>query len=140
MNTDTKIQELLKKVEEKKSAIKSAERPQWETNCSFNWETGQTTNLHIADVEVLVRILARLVKEEDAYNTAAKLLNISSTFSWYGFSYGQWEKDIRTRLNILQVSKTRKDLTLLENSLNDLMSPELKTKKRLEEIENLLKD
>lgn len=140
MENDNKIQELLKKVEEKKATIKSTERPAWETNCSFKWGGNNITNLHVTDVDTLVSMLAFLTRQSESHSRAAMMLNVESPFLHGGFTFDQWLKDIKLRLNILQVSTTKKQLATLEEKLNQLMSPEMKAKKSLEEIEALLKD
>jgi hypothetical protein len=140
MENDIKIQELLKKVEEKKAAIQKAERPVWETNCSFRWSSNSTTNLHVADVDTLVSMLAFLIRQSESHATAEAALNVESPFLHGGFTYKQWLKDIKLRLSILEVATTKKQLAALEEKLNQLMSPEMKAKKSLEEIEALLKD
>lgn len=140
MTNDERIQALLKKVEEKKAKIKKGERPSWKTNCSFRWRNGDTTNLQVvADAAQLTSILAEVILERDAFTKAAEVLGTpSDSFLFRNFSYEDWESDIKTRLETLNLTRSRNELKFLEDKLNTLMSPELKAQRELEEIEKLL--
>jgi hypothetical protein len=136
---DNKVELLLKKVEEKKKAIKSAERPQWKTNLSFKWQGNETTNLQVvSDLEELVRMLAHIQGKKDTFDKAMSLVGLKLTYKYNGFSYEDWFSDIMTRINMVQITKTKKELALLEEKLMELQSPELKKTRALAEIEALL--
>jgi hypothetical protein len=141
--TDTLVLELLKKVEEKKQQIGSAERPSWLTNCSFGFD--QTSNARIniqvvREIESLVEIHAFICDKHETYNISLGALGIpekDAPFKWMGFSYQQWESDIRTRLNGLRLKQKRDELMKLEERVNALVSPE---QRRALELEKLVKE
>lgn len=141
--TDNMVLELLKKVEEKKKQIGSAERPQWVTNCSFRFDpaSNMATNIQVVrDLEILVDIHAHLTAKYNAYHKSLVALNLTSTevpFKYLGFSYGQWTEDIQTRINGLRIKAKKDELAKLEERVNALVSPE---QRRAIELEKLVKE
>ena len=138
---DKQVQELFKVVQEKKTAIAKAEKPNWETNCAFryNKESSFSTNIQVcSDAEELVVILALLIEKRNSFDEAQKILGTSFGFKWFGFSFENWVSDIKTRIDKIEITKKKKELELLESRLDKLVSPELKTQMELEEITKLL--
>lgn len=136
-NTDTQVLDLIKLAKTKKSEIAKAEKPDWKTNCSFgyNQESSQRVNIQtIADVEALVSMLGFLLIQEDGHAQASEILGVPSKFKWLGFTTNEWRADLQSRINKIQISKKKKELDILEERLNKLISPELRTKIELEEI------
>lgn len=139
--TDKLVQELFNVVQVKKEAIAKAEKPSWLTNCAFryNKETSASINLQVcSDIEELLNILGFLIEKKNNFEEAQKLLNTSLTFKWLGFSFDQWLSDIKTRIDKIQINSKKKELEDLETRLDKLISPELKAKLELEEIQKLL--
>jgi len=135
--TDKQVLDLINLAKTKKSEIAKAEKPDWKTNCSFGYnpESSQRTNIQtVADVEVLISILAFLLIQKDGHENASVLLDVPSKFKWMGFTLEDWQADLKSRVNKIQISKKRKELDALEERLNKLISPELRTKIELEEI------
>lgn len=96
--TDTKIRELLEKVNQKKQEIKEAERPTWKTNCNFTWQ-GERFNVQTADEERLVAGLALLIGMKASHELAAKELSVDLKYRHGGFSLEQWKHDFSVRLS-----------------------------------------
>jgi len=139
--TDQKVQELFQIVQKKKKEIEKAEKPNWLTNCSFGFDeyNGVRINLHTTtDVNLLAQIYAFLMRKEDDLNTAYKELGLDTKPNWLGFQFGDWKADIKTRIIKVQIKKEKDKLEVLETKLNNLISPELRTKLELEEITKLL--
>ncbi|CAE7860315.1 unnamed protein product [Symbiodinium microadriaticum] len=136
--TDAKTLELIKKVQQQKEEIAKAERPNWITNCSFSYTEGsaKAINLHVCrDVLEMVNIVAFLNAREDAYKKAVKELGVDApTFQWGGFSVADWKKDIKTRIDKVQITDKKKKLEALETRLNKIVSPELRAEMELEAI------
>ena len=142
--TDQIVLTLLKKVEEKKQQIGSAERPSWETNCSFGYDpTNSNVRINIQvvrDLEDLVSIHSFLSCKEDYYGlslAALGLTNKEAPFKWLGFTLEQWSNDIRTRINGLRIKTKKDELNVLEARVNALVSPE---QRRAIELEKLVKE
>ena len=140
---DTMVLELLKKVGEKKKQIGNAERPSWNTNCSFGFDPSTNARINIQvvrDLEVLVDIHAFLMAKYNAYHKSLLALNLTSTeapFKYLGFSYEQWTEDIQTRINGLRIKAKKDELAKLEERVNALVSPE---QRRAIELEKLVKE
>jgi hypothetical protein len=140
---DELVQQLIAKVQEKKAAITKAEKPNWETNCSFGYlqSSSNRVNLQtVGDVQELIQMLGFLIQQEMQYTLAASRIGFKADFKWLGFTLSQWENDITTRVNKIQLSEKKKELATLEARLDKLLSPELKRKLELEEIQKGLAD
>ncbi len=138
---DKQVQELFKIVQEKKSAIVKAEKPNWQTNCSFGYDKNSSSRLNIqvlSDVDELVEILAFLLRRKEYHEKASTLLLTNSDFKYLGFTFEQWKSDIQTRIDKIQISKKKQELEQLESRLNSLISPELKAEMELAEITKML--
>jgi len=139
--TDKQVLDLVNLAKKKKAEISKAEKPDWKTNCSFGYvaESSQRMNIQtIADVDALVAILGFLLVQQSGYVEAAEALGVNSEFKWLGFPVFDWQTDIQTRINKIQINKKKIELDVLEQRLNKLISPELRTKLELEEITGLL--
>lgn len=138
--TDKKVRELYDKVQAKKDEIKKAERPNWVTNCAFNFDpraSGVNTMANIqtvSDTSELVRMLGFLAVQKAAYETAAKELEVKSPFKWGGYSYDDWRTDFKTRIAKIKITDKKKELENLEKRLDAILSPELKAQFELEKI------
>lgn len=140
--TDTMVLELLNRIEEKKKQIGNAERPSWETNCSFRYDPNSNVSINIQvvrEIETLIEIHAFLTNKQTAFNHSAALLKLDGdvTFKWLNFTYAQWAKDIETRINSLRIKTKRDELARLEDRVNALVSPE---QRRSIELEKLVKE
>jgi hypothetical protein len=140
--TDKIIQQLFEVVQQKKAEIAKAEKPNWLTNCAFrfNLESSSSINLQVcSEIETLINILGFLCEKKRGHDEAISLLGLSSTFKWLNFTFDEWCSDIKTRIDKINISAKRKELEILESRLDNLVSPELKRKLELEEIQKLLK-
>lgn len=140
-NNDLLVQELTKIVNDKKAAIAKAERPNWRTNCAFRHtrDSSASTNLQVcAVVEDLVYMLGSLYEKRSAFNEAQKIVGTNLTFKWFGFTFDDWAEDIKTRIDKIEITMKKKELELLEERLNKLVSPELRAQMELEEIKKML--
>ena len=138
---DEIVKGLFNIIQEKKAAIAKAEKPTWETNCAFRYgkESSVSTNIHVCgSVEELLEMLTFLVTRKDAYDTAQKLLGTSIKFKWFGYTFGEWLSDIKTRLDKIEISNKKKELEELEARLDKLVSKEMREALELEEIKKLL--
>lgn len=138
--TDKIVLELLKKVEEKKQQIGSAERPSWVTNCSFGFDPNSNARVNIQvlrTIEEIVEIHAFLTSKFRAFQLSCDMLILDVQFKWLGFTYEQWIADIKTRLDGLRIKSKRDELAKLEERVNALVSPE---QRRAIELEKLIKE
>lgn len=139
--TDKQALELFKIVQAKKAEIAKAEKPTWETNCSFryNKDSSASTNLQVcADVEELVHILGFLCDRKKGFDEAQKIVGTSLKFRWMGFTFEDWASDVKTRIDKIQITNKKKDLEILEGRLDKILSPELKAQMELDAITKAL--
>lgn len=140
---DEAVQKLFAIVQQKKAEIAKAEKPNWETNCSFSYypDSGARINLQVVtDISELSRMLGFLIQLKENHDKAIIKIGYRADFRWLGFTYEQWESDIITRANKIQISEKKKELNNLEERLDKLISPELKAKMELEAITKLLEE
>lgn len=140
-STDEKINKLLKDVETKKAEIKSLENPRYKTNLSLTMEPFSTAiNLNVLDIRGLLNIKAHLSALKEQYDKldTDSLGAMYKEFIYSGFTYKEWVNDIDLRIGKILISEKRKHLAALEERLNKIMSPELKARLELEEIEKAL--
>jgi len=142
-NNDQKIHDLLKLAEKKRAEIKKIEKPTWLTNCSFSFNpelSSTRVNLHtIQQVAQIVEMWAFLLMRADYFEKAAGELNVKkSDYVWQGYPIDQWKTDLQLRIDVIGVSKKKKQLELIEAELGTLLSPEEKERQRLIVLEELL--
>lgn len=140
-NNDKLVQELTKIVNEKKAAIAKAERPNWNTNCAFRHSKDSAASVNLqacGNVEDLVNILGFLCEKRNAFNEAQKIIGTNLEFKWFGFTFDEWAEDIKTRIDKIEITMKKKELEMLEERLNKLISPELRAQMELEEIRKSL--
>lgn len=140
-SNDKLVQELTKIVNDKKAAIAKAERPNWRTNCAFryNKDSSASINLQVCNVvEDLVYILGFLVEKRNAFNEAQKIIGTNLEFKWFGFTFDDWSEDIKTRVDKIEITYKKKELEMLEERLDKLISPELRAQMELEDIKKTL--
>ena len=134
---DKKVQELVQIVQERKIEISKAEKPNWITNCSFGYIKDSPARINIqvlTDINEIISILAFLIEKEQSHQKAAKILNAESEFKWMGFSLFDWQTDLQTRINKIQISKKKQELEVYENKLNSMVSKEYKEQLELDQI------
>ncbi len=145
MATKTKdelVQELFEVVKQKKAEIAKAEKPKWETNCSFSYNETSSERINIqtvSDVSGLLRILGHIVIQHDGFTQAGGMANVTDVpFKWQGFTLKEWVSDIQTRINKIQITKKKAELEDLEKRLDKLVSPEVREAMELAAIQKAL--
>lgn len=134
---DEIIEGLFKKVQEKKAEIAKAEKPQWQTNCAFVYDNSSTVmNIQvISNIDVLVDMLSYILIKSESHKQVVKRLDLQEReYKYMGFTVDEWESDIKTRINKIQITSKKKELDELEKKLNSLVSPEKRTEMELAEI------
>ena len=138
---DEQVQKLFAIVQAKKEEISKAEKPNWETNGTFGYDkySASRINIHVtSDIEELVSILGHVIEKEKSFQSAQSILGTDATFKWMGFTLKEWQYDIQTRINKIQIKKKKDELETLERRLDSLVSPELKRQMELDEITKML--
>lgn len=137
-DNDKLIQELTKKVEQKKEEIAKIEKPTWCTNLAFRYseDSNRVLNLNtVSDVNKLVSALSVLLQKEGLYNKSVELLEVDvEPFKWFGFTVEEWTKDFKTRIGKINLTAKKQQLAKIEKVLESKLSQELKDKMELEAI------
>ena len=139
--TDELVQQLFGVVQTKKAEIAKALKPNWETNCVFktNPDSSASVNLQVcSSLDELISILGFLCEKRNSFKEAQEILGTNLNFKWSGFSFDAWVSDIKTRINKIEITTKKRELEDLENRLDKLISPELKAKLELLEIQKIL--
>lgn len=139
---DKMVLELLKKVASQKAAIEKAKNPTWETNLLFRFNADQASNSinlqTVTDPRKLVEILGFLIDREKNFTSAKEILGVDGTFTWLGFSLSEWQSDLVTRANVINIQARRKELAELDAKLNSLVSKETREELELQELTALV--
>lgn len=136
INKDDRILELIKLVNDKKKEIASIQKCTYKTNCMFSYsDDNNRINLNvIQDVAKLYNIYAFLTSVYNVYTTVSN----GHPFIWSGYDMEAWRSDIMSRISFLELDKKRKELKMLEDRLDKIISPELRQQMELEAIEKEL--
>jgi hypothetical protein len=139
--TDEKVLKLFEALQVKKQLVEKALKPSYPCG-GFKYSDSEPSRLFdistIRDERKLIEIGSFLKLRETVYNETAQELGSSEKYTWLGFTKDEWFADLKTRMNVLQISERKRELFELESRLNSLISPELKAQMELEEIEKLL--
>lgn len=139
MSQDTRVNELMEKVEAQRKALGAEPRFSPITNAKFHFDKETYFNLHVqTDICRFVRALAMLLEQSSHHQTACERLGLDIPFLWYGYSLEDWETDFKGRIAALQWRDRKKQLDATERKLAELLSEEGKTSKALDEIAGLL--
>lgn len=139
--TDDQVAALIEDVQRRKTEIAKAEKPRWQTNCSFAAPSIGTVNIQVeASIAILIRILSIIRSAERDYKEAASVLSLTSVpeFKWQNSTVAEWFADIQTRITKLEIGAKQAQLQVLEDRLNKIVSPELRAAMELAAIEKEL--
>lgn len=137
-NKDKVVKELLAVVEQKKKAIERGEKPEWLTNCVYQFESKPVNIKTITDRKRVIELMQDLVIKKESFNKVLEILNTSEDFEYNNYTFGQWVNDFKNRLNQIDLSENKKSLDNLEKRLSGLISKELREEMELEAIKKEL--
>lgn len=144
MNTknDEQVLKLWNKVKEKQKEILTVEKPKWETSCTIGRNPDSTTdriNIQtVTDIKKLVDIYVFLNLQSDYWSKANTELGLNLVFNWMGSGIQAWKNDIKSRIAQINLITKRKELEVLEQRLNSLISMEQRRELELAEISKLI--
>lgn len=141
MSIDTTIQQLFKKLEERKANVadlKEKIAASWVTNGTFRLiGATSTTNIQTASAEVVEEVAGHLLLLANAMNEASVKLSRPGKQKVQGYTAEQWFTDLKKRLASIEVREAEAELAKLEARLNSVLSPE---ERRRIEVEMLAKE
>jgi len=126
--SDEIIDQLLKKIDEKRALIKKSTKPNYRTHLSFTNE-GKTVNIAtITDVSELVLMGAVLLSKKGMFDATKKEFDLEDrndvTLKHQNISIEDWVHDIKARIDYLSIKKQTDQLEAYETKLNALITPE----------------
>lgn len=139
---DDKIKALLAKVTEQQKGLGVKPRANYLTNALFKTKSGDISfNLNtIRDPGPIVEALMFMLGTESARTEALNRLGLSAAvFTHDGYPIADWEKDFKTRLEIVGWEGRKAQLEATQKKLKDLRSEEGKAEDDLADIESQLK-
>lgn len=140
---DSRIDKLLEVVAAQKAEIAKDEaviQGKWRTNCMYPLH-GKPVHLHAVKKEAeLAEVLADVIIRADAFSKASSILGLAEKVEYriFGYTYLEWEADIKKQLTALQIRSKNVKLAAMEETLKALMSPERKAVRELDAIEKEL--
>ena len=127
-----KLKEIIEKKREELNNMHSRFAPK--TNCILQLD-GETYNLNVSTQNLtylLVKINA-LIQSAELLNMSAEEVTIS------GFSLADWFDDIKSKKDSIDYRDKKRELTIIENKLNSLLSNDKQTELQIDSLEALLK-
>lgn len=138
---DQRVNELMQKVESQEASLGPRPKISYNTNAKFNFSEDTSINFNTAQKpSLLVEAMALLLEKKSFYEQAAEMLGVPSPFSWFGYSFEEWQEDIKARLDLIKWQLNKKKLDATKKQLETLLSSEGKTSKVLDSIEDMLGD
>ena len=137
---DSKIKELLAKVEDQQTNLGVKPRADWRTNGIFKYDSGNFFNLNtVKNFQPLLDGLSFLLEKQMLQKQAAEKLGVSvANFEWDGYSVQDWEEDFKRRVEIIKWQERKSQLEQTRKKMRALVSEEARTEMELEDIERLL--
>ena len=136
--TDATVLKLIQQVKDKKKQIANSEKPKWETSCVIGTSPDSVSDRFniqtVTDTKKLVDIYGFLTLKESSWDKAAKELGVAPSNNWMGSSFDAWKRDIKNRVDQININTKRKELESLETRLDKLISVEQRRELELEDI------
>lgn len=140
-NIDKTIQDLFSKLQQRKNKVnelKASIAKNWKTNGTFRLlGASSTTNIQTATAAMINEVAVQLCIITNAQSQAAQRLGQEVSFKVQGYSADDWFDDFKKRLAVIDLRAEEEHLVILENRLNQVLSPE---QRRAMEVELLSKE
>jgi capsule polysaccharide modification protein KpsS len=139
--TDKMVLDLFNTVKAKQKEIAVLQKPQWVTSCTIGYNPEVVTdrmNIQtVSDINKLINLYGFLLFQVEYHNRACEALNVIIKFKWMGYTFQEWEKDIKTRINQIGVAAKKSELAVLEKRLDALITLD---QRRVMELEAISKE
>ena len=144
-SVDDQVMKLLVTVDKKKKEIAALKaRPTWKTSCTFGRDPNSSQdriNIQtVRETRKLVEVYAFLATQQTELKKAADELGVDFDGAWLNYPISDWQDDIRTRIGMLSIEKKQKELDVLDERVNRLVSPEQRRAMELKAIQQELGD
>ena len=134
---DELIKELLGKVEDQTAALGKKPRGTWVTNGVFKYSQNPNDSFNInvvTDFSHFAHALGILLLKKEFFERACKVLGITATFKWDGYTVDEYEEDFKMRISVVEYDTRKRQLEATKQKLQGLVSDEAKTEMALTDI------
>lgn len=128
---DKVILDLKKEIEAKKKLLAAEVKFTPVTNCSLELD-GIRYNLHVANQETLLMLIAKLSAMKTALATAMP----GETLTIGGYPVAVWLEDLTMKFKVQNVSREKERLQKLEAKLHALLSIDTKVELEIEDLKS----
>lgn len=139
LSADDRVKALFAKLQAKKAEVAGAERPVYITGGQFRYSTNSPSGTIDITVERNILKLKEIwmfLNERASHNAPAnEFFGINEPFTWQNFTVEEWENDLKTRANFIQLKERKAELAELEARINKVVSPELRRQMEMDAIE-----
>ncbi len=135
-NKDSQILSLINTVKEKRKEIENAGKHSFKTNGLFSYSdevnsNSSKLNINVLDLNRLLNVRTFLY----VMNNQHQLLNPGVDFTWCNYTFSDWVLDLNSRIMNVTIDKKKKELKILEERLDKIISPELRAEMELESLQ-----
>jgi hypothetical protein len=137
---DNQIDELLKKIEEKKAEIEKDKKlvsANWKTSTKINYG-GREINLKVAKVEDIKNLVLYLIRTKQDEESVASLLEIDAVNQINGYSFDDWITDCKKRVKTISLDEKIKSLEKNSKIVESFYSEDKRREKQFEKIKEEL--
>jgi hypothetical protein len=139
LTADDRVLALFANLQAKKAEVAGAERPVYITGGQFRYSTNSPSGTIDITVERNISKLKEIwmfLNERASHNAPAnEFFGIQDPFKWQNFTVEEWERDLKTRANFIQLKERKAELQVLEDRINRVVSPELRRQMEMDAIE-----
>lgn len=138
---DDRVLALFALLQAKKAEVANAEKPVYVTGGQFRYSesVGQTIDIvSERQIQKLISISDFIIGKAECRVKSNLRHSTDLAFTWLGYTEDEWQKDVATRISILQLAKRKAELAELEARVDRVMSPALREKMELAELEKAL--
>lgn len=135
------IKKMMAVLQAKKDEVSQAERPVYITGGQFRYTEKISESidlLTVKDPRKLVEIYTFLKERGNKYQEAAIELGVDVKFTWLGFTVEEWLKDLKTKVNVIQIHKRREELLELETRINAIIPQDVRNQLEFEDLQKSL--
>ena len=118
--------------------LKGQIQSSWKTHCSFTTTPNNAStkkNIQVCSEEEIFQFVQHVLQLRASHFDAEEFLGMSFPQEYLGHAYGDWEHDLKKRMDMIRVTKREKELKELEQRINSVVSAE---ERRRIEVESLL--
>lgn len=139
VDIDSKIADFQSKLEKVRADLAKDTQmidQSWVTNLSYQLSRDKLITVSTANIADLKLLLSDLKLAVTSDAEVSEILNVEPDVKFKGYTYDDWVKDCRKRVAIINLNSKKSRVAKMEQALEQIMSPEAKRLKVLDELTN----